>query len=78
MGKTQDDDIDAFIAGQIKKLKNTKISTAELKKYAEAYKKKLKRITARFYNLGINIVFDIITAWLEDILAIAGGCTRRH
>lgn len=76
MGKTQDDDIEAFIAGQIKKLKNTKISTTELKKYAEAYKKKLKRITARFYNLGINIVFDIITAWLEDILAIAGGCTR--
>jgi DNA polymerase-3 subunit delta' len=76
MGKTQDDDIDAFIAEQIKKLKNTKISTAELKKYAEAYKKKLKRITARFYNLGINIVFDIITAWLEDILATAGGCAR--
>jgi DNA polymerase III gamma/tau subunit len=76
MGKTQDDDIDAFISEQVKKLKNTKISTAELKKYAEAYKKKLKRITARFYNLGINIVFDIITAWLEDILAIAGGCTR--
>ncbi len=76
MGKTQDDDIDAFIAGQIKKLKNTKISTAELKKYAESYKKKLKRITARFYNLGINIVFDIITAWLEDILATAGGCMR--
>jgi DNA polymerase III delta prime subunit len=76
MGKTQDSDVDAFITGQIKKLKNTKISTAELKKYAESYKKKLKRITARFYNLGINIVFDIITAWLEDILAISGGCTK--
>jgi DNA polymerase-3 subunit delta' len=76
MGKTQDDDVEAFIVEQVKKLKNTKISTAELKKYAEAYKKKLKRITARFYNLGINIVFDIITAWLEDILATAGGCTR--
>ena len=76
MGKTQDADVDAFIAEQIKKLKNTKIPTAELKKYAEAYKKKLKRMTARFNNLGINIVFDIITAWLEDILAIAGGGTR--
>jgi len=76
MVKTQDEDIEAFIAEQIKKLKNTKISTAELKKYAEAYKKKLKRITARFYNLGINIVFDIITNWLEDILAVAGGCTK--
>jgi DNA polymerase III delta prime subunit len=76
MGKTQDNDIDAFITEQIRKLKNTKISTAELKKYSDAYKKKLKRITARFYNLGINIVFDIITAWLEDILATAGGCTQ--
>jgi DNA polymerase-3 subunit delta' len=73
MDKTQDDDVEAFVADQIKKLKNTKIPTAELKKYAEAYKKKIKRMTARFYNLGINIVFDIITAWLEDILAIAGG-----
>ena len=73
MGKTQDDDVEAFIADQIKKLKNTKISTPELKKYAEAYKKKIKRMTARFYNLGINIVFDIITAWLEDILAVTGG-----
>jgi len=73
MGKTQDDDVEAFVADQIKKLKNTKISTAELKKYAEAYKKKVKRMTARFYNLGINIVFDIITTWLEDILAITGG-----
>ena len=26
--------------------------------------------------MGINIVFDIITAWLEDILATAGGCAR--
>jgi DNA polymerase-3 subunit delta' len=76
MGKTQDDNVEAFIAEQIKKLNNTKISTAELKKYAEAYKKKLKRITARFYNLGINIVFDIITDWLEDILATAAGSTR--
>ncbi len=73
MGRTQDDDIEAFIADQVKKLKNTKISTPELKKYAEAYKKKIKRMTARFYNLGINLVFDIITAWLEDILAAAGG-----
>ncbi len=76
MGKTQDDDTEAFIADQIKKLKNTKIPTAELKKYAESYKKKLKRMTARFYNLGINIVFDIITAWLEDILAIVAGSAR--
>ena len=76
MGKTQDDDVEAFIVDQIKKLKNTKISTPELKKYAEAYKKKIKRMTARFYNLGINIVFDIITAWLEDILAVTGGSVR--
>jgi hypothetical protein len=30
----------------------------------------------KFTNLGINIVFDIITAWLEDILAVSRGASR--
>jgi len=56
--------------------KNTGAAKNEIKKLEDAIKAKNKRKMSKFTNLGINIVFDIITAWLEDILAVSRGASR--
>jgi len=61
---------------QVEMYKNTGAAKSEIKKLEDAIKAKNKRKMNKFTNLGINIVFDIITAWLEDILAVSRGASR--
>ncbi len=42
-------------------------------KYVEILKSRHKRRIAKFHNLAICRIFDIISAWLEDILAVKFG-----
>ncbi len=35
-----------------------------------------KKEIRRFYNIGLNLVFDIITAWLEDIISVKLGVEK--
>jgi len=61
------------IKTEVQKFKNAGASAAELKKFEESLRAKSKRRHNKYYNLGINKVFDIITAWLEDILSVRSG-----
>jgi DNA polymerase III delta prime subunit len=58
------------------KIKSTGATASEIKKIEEKIKTKNKRMADKYYNLGINNVFDIISAWLEDIIAVRLGASR--
>lgn len=60
----------------ISKIKSTGATASEIKKVEEKIKTKNKRMADKYYNLGINNVFDIISAWLEDIIAVRLGASR--
>lgn len=60
----------------ISKIKSTGATAGEIKKIEEKIKAKNKRKADKYYNLGINNVFDIISAWLEDIIAVRLGASR--
>jgi DNA polymerase-3 subunit delta' len=64
---------DEEIKTDTQKFKSTGASAAELKKIEEGLRAKNRRKQNKYYNLGINRVFDIITAWLEDILSVKSG-----
>jgi len=56
--------------------KNTGATLQETKKFENKLKLKSKRDSKKYYNIGLNIVFDIITAWLEDIISIKLGTEK--
>jgi len=60
----------------ISRIKSTGATAGEIKKIEEKIKIKNKRIADKYYNLGINNVFDIISTWLEDIIAVRLGASR--
>ena len=60
----------------ISKIKSTGATAGEIKKIEEKIKAKNKRKADKYYNLGINNVFDIISAWIEDIIAVRLGASR--
>jgi len=60
----------------ISKIKSMGATSGEIKKIEEKIKVKNKRKADKYYNLGINNVFDIISAWLEDIIAVRLGAGR--
>lgn len=60
----------------ISKIKSMGATAGEIKKTEEKIKAKNKRKADKYYNLGINNVFDIISAWLEDIIAVRLGASR--
>ncbi|MBM3706949.1 MAG: hypothetical protein FJW69_01200 [Actinobacteria bacterium] len=64
---------DEYIKTEVQKLKSAGASAAELKKFEESLRAKNRRKKNKYYSLGINKVFDIITAWLEDIVSIKSG-----
>jgi hypothetical protein len=58
---------------QIEKLKNAGATSAELKKFEDTLKSAARRRKNKYYNLGMQFVFDIITAWLSDIVSVIVG-----
>ena len=54
-------------------IKRSDFEKSDINKYMEILKSKHKRKISKFHNLGISRVFDIISAWLEDILAVRLG-----
>ncbi|MBN1298070.1 MAG: hypothetical protein JW997_00125 [Actinobacteria bacterium] len=61
------------IKEQIKKLKDTGATPSEVKKFEDTLKSAGRRKSKKYYNLGIQLVFDIITAWLEDMVSVIAG-----
>lgn len=58
---------------QVSKLKDTGATASEMKKFEDTLKAVSKRKRNKYYNLGMKLVFDIITAWLEDIISVIAG-----
>ena len=53
--------------------KNIGATASEIKKFEESLNLRNRRKFNKYYNIGLNMVFDIITAWLEDILSVSLG-----
>ena len=62
---------------EVVQLKNMGATKSEIKKYEDSLKIKRRREQNKYNSLGINMVFDIITAWLEDIISVAGGANNQ-
>ena len=63
---------------ELKKIDNRDYDREDLKKYQSILKSKHKRKLAKFKKLGISRVFDIISAWLEDIITIRLGAGQEN
>lgn len=58
---------------ELVELRKSDFDKNEVSKYMEILKSKHKRRINKFRNLAISRIFDIISAWLEDILAVKFG-----
>jgi DNA polymerase-3 subunit delta' len=58
---------------QLADYRNTGATAAEIKKFESSLRARSRRKKDKYNNLGINMVFDIITAWLEDMLTVKLG-----
>jgi len=66
--------IEAAVRADLEKefteIKKSDFDKSDINKYIEILKSKHKRKIAKFHNLAISRIFGIISAWLEDILAV--------
>lgn len=58
---------------EIGRLNSLGLDQKDMKKTIDAVKDRYQRNVKRARYLGMNSVFDIISAWLEDILAVKAG-----
>ena len=58
---------------ELQEVKNSGGDKGDISKYLKILKSKHKRQINKFYKLGINQVFDIISAWLVDVLIVKFG-----
>lgn len=58
---------------EISEIEKIGASQTFIENFEETVEKRIKVKMAKFNNLGINKVFDIITAWLEDIASVSLG-----
>jgi DNA polymerase-3 subunit delta' len=68
-----------FKTGQEKEIEDIRKSDfdrEDINKYVKALKSKHKRRLNKLGKLGISKVFDIISAWLEDMLAVKMGAVK--
>lgn len=56
--------------------KNIGLTNQEIKKIEKELLEKNKKEAQKNINIGLNIVFDIITAWLEDIITARLGLDK--
>ena len=62
---------------EFSEIRKSDFEKSDVNKYIEILKSKHKRKINKFHNLGIGRVFDIISAWLEDILAVKLGAVEK-
>jgi len=71
--KKMEEEIKATQDKELKEIKNSGADKGDISKYLKILKSKHKRQINKFYKLGINQVFDIISAWLVDVLVVKFG-----
>ena len=62
--------------GELNKIKDSGAAGSDIKKYKKILESSCKRKLNKFLNLGMNKVFDIMSAWLEDIMAVKAGASE--
>jgi len=62
---------------EISEIKRSDFDRGDISRYIEILKLRNKRKISKFHNLGMSRVFDIISAWLEDILAVKLGAIEK-
>ena len=65
--------VKADLEKEFGEIRKSDFEKSDINKYLEILKSKHKRKISKYHNLGISRVFDIISAWLEDILAVKLG-----
>jgi len=68
--------IKADLEKEFDKIKKSDFDKSYINKYIEILKSRHKRKLNKFYNLGISRVFDIISAWIEDIITVKLGAKK--
>ncbi len=69
--------VKADLEKELGEIKKSDFEKSDINKYLEILKSRHKRKINKFHNLGISRVFDIISAWLEDILAVRFGAGEK-
>jgi len=59
--------------GELNKIKDSGAADSDIKKYKKILESSCKRKLNKFLNLGMSKVFDIMSAWLEDIMVVKAG-----
>ncbi len=62
---------------EIDEIKRSDFDRSDIRRYVDVLKLRNKRKIAKFHNLGMSRIFDIISAWLEDILAVKSGAGEK-
>lgn len=62
---------------EISEINKSDFDRSNISRYIEILKLRNKRKIKKFHNLGMSRVFDIISAWLEDILAVKSGAGEK-
>jgi hypothetical protein len=62
---------------KLMELRNTGATDEAVKRFEKSLKTRWKRVQDKYFNLGINMVFDIITAWFEDMLSVRLGADKK-
>lgn len=70
--------LSSVLEKELDRINNKDYDREDLKKYQSILKSKHKRKLAKFRKLGISRVFDIISAWLEDIITVNLGAGRKN
>jgi DNA polymerase III delta prime subunit len=58
---------------ELSEIRNSDFDKNYINKYINILKSKYKRRENKFHNLAISRIFDIISAWLEDIVLVSSG-----
>ncbi|MDD3629146.1 MAG: DNA polymerase III subunit delta' C-terminal domain-containing protein [Actinomycetota bacterium] len=61
---------------ELSQIRSSDFDKSYINKYVNILKSKYKRRAAKFHNLAMSRIFDIISAWLEDIIAVVYGAQQ--
>ena len=61
---------------EIEDIKDSGYAKEDINRYVKVLRSRHKRQLSKFNKLGISRVFDIISAWLEDIISVKMGAGR--
>lgn len=62
---------------EISEINKSDFDRSDISRYIEILKLRNKRKIKKFHNLGMSRVFDIISAWLADIISVKMGADRK-